>query len=227
MKTREELEAMGLAPSLAKLLSHDGEGWELDGEDWAEDGAPIFTPGHEPVGKEGRELLRVIAGLDDVSLGLFNITRDNSGSTSRVIFTYRDSLTPKPPEFEGWERRTGCYFHLATGCLVRDGGNGWTYSLRDGIARIVAAVAQPLTNTIEAAESMIDRLSLVQPKANPDGWHATDGMAPPKEAGDRVIEAVDRDCVTTVGPADHERHCWGSDAAIFRPTKWRYADGAK
>jgi hypothetical protein len=82
-----------------------------------------------------------------------------------------------------------------------------------------------LPEAFAAAESMMERLGLLAPKPDADGWHKTDGIAPPGEAGDRVIETVDGHGGAFKHPATHDEHMWGGRFANDRPIKWRYADG--
>lgn len=192
---------------------------------------PVFEPGHEPVSKEGRELLRVIVETPEHELIPRGMGRHHDHPILTPLYAYRDSLTPAVVVPDGWEKRNGCYMHLASGCRVQEEGDEWIYTMRDGIARITSAIAQPLPDTFAAAKSMLERLGLVAPDtttdADPNPWHKTDGMAPPKEAGDRVIETVDGDGDECTNPAHHGWHCWGSDKHAFRPIKWRYADGGE
>jgi hypothetical protein len=81
-----------------------------------------------------------------------------------------------------------------------------------------------LPEAFAAADSMMERLGLLTPEPDANPWHKTDGMAPPKEAGERVIETVDDfgNCCT-IG-ATRSLHGWASKRRI-RPIKWRYPDG--
>jgi hypothetical protein len=232
MKTRKELEEMGLDPLLVRLLQPEhikGASHEDLWAVWAgdSDGA-IFAHGHEPVSKEGRELLRVAGAMVETHESMYaladkHITRRDGHRLSTAIFAYRDSLKPVDVVPDGWEP-VGMKFSHENGTIwngepraISVNHNGFTMTCQ----------RDTLPEAFAAAESMMERLGLLAPKPDADGWHKTDGRAPPKEAGERVIRTVDADGsgIWHDAPATARMHGWGSEDKNTRPIKWCYADG--
>jgi hypothetical protein len=236
MKTRKELEEMGLA-GWSNCMKDDGYSshlvnlviaavWAESSAHWAEQlpalakvwdesGRPIFDPGHEPVSKEGRALLRHLSMTQGVNY-------------DQQIRDYRDSLKPVDVVPDGWERTCADGYKKGpakiAGIVTGKGSISIQIDLDDCWSSTFYCV-DTLPEAFAAAESMMERLGLITPEPDANPWHKTDGMAPPKEAGDRVIETVDGRSDHEKGPATSGIHCWGSSLAGGHPIKWRYADG--
>lgn len=228
MKTREELEEMGFTPEWARLLAEltTARRYMFTSSKGLISAnvpaAPLFTPGHEPVSKEWREVLEIIASLTDKELARWYgiLAQDD---LSRVVVAYRDSLTPKPPEFEGWERNGDKYER--DGAIVWPQGKAFQWTVFHGADKLDSSsgIRPTLPEAIKAAE---DVMRMLEP--DPEGWHKTDGMAPPEDAAGRVIETVDSFGNACTGQPDDAGHYWGDlQSEDVRPIKWRYADGAQ
>ena len=217
MKTRvrEKLEAADLHPLFVDIFCGDfARPHEVAVAEWREAGEPIFAPGHEPVSKEGRALLRHLSMTKGVNY-------------DEQIRAFRDSLTPAVVVPDGWEKKGTQYVQRYANILIEPagtfraivgGGDGWRSE----------TYVDTLPEAFTAAQKMLERLGLVAPKTEPEDpnpWRTTDGMAPPKEAGGLVIETVDGDGDKYKYSSGSAFHCWGSQTASFRPVKWRYADG--
>jgi hypothetical protein len=158
------LEALGLAPSLAKLLSHGGEGWRHDGDLWVARGTPLFAEGLALVGAEGLALLAYVAELPELDLNAsYRVNRFSQGF-SEAVFAYRDSLPVAVPAYPGWRINGDYARHKATDSEVRPDASGaehgfhWTAKHPDG-AR-TSHRAPTLAKAIAAVEAV---LALVTP----------------------------------------------------------------
>jgi hypothetical protein len=234
--SRAKLEAFNLHPLFIDIFCGDiTRPHEVAVSQWRADGEPIFAPGHEPVSKEGRELLAHVALLSESSLEVnYKIKREKPGRhfLSGFVFAYRDSLKPVDVVPDGWEGTQG-KATVARRKFGDDGDHAHMYpdahfEIYTDTGDFVSKVYDGLPEAFAAAESMMERLGLLAPKtepADPEGWRKTDGLAPPEEAGERVIETVDPSGISVVDDACDYAHGWGSGEDEFRPIKWRYADG--
>jgi hypothetical protein len=195
---------------------------------------PVFEPGHEPVSKEGRELLGRFSKVSEALLeASYNIRRGFS-RTSDAVFAYRDSLKPVDVVPDGWGRPVqGIHYHESGDAKVLALPTTGRFHFDVTVPGSGDSITGERVELADAFKAATDMLRMFEPPTtaenvatDPEGWNKTDGMAPPKEAGERVIETVDDRGNACTAPAVVAVHCWGHGLDDrLRPIKWRYADG--
>ena len=187
-------------------------------DDNALDAARVWLASAEFLTDEAKELLRECSELP---AGRYPMA---------AVDAYRDSLTPAVVVPDGWEEDGERYVKGSNAAVYPGPGGGrWLFRIAESSGDECRGARDTLPEAFTAADNMLERLGLVAPDTatteDPNPWRKTDGMVPPKEAGDRVIETVDGSGAVIFNAATSSAHAWACSDTIFRPIKWRYADG--